>query len=61
MGERIYGRFGLGLCLAGALIATSLGCHPAGSSSAPANPAQEKKPNPDNKDAPNKQPPPDVG
>lgn len=61
MGERIYGRFGLALCLTAALMATSLGCHPASSSSAPTNPAQEKKLNPNNKDAPNKQPPPDVG
>lgn len=61
MSERIYGRFGLALCLAGALMATNLGCHPASSSSAPANPAPEKKPNPGNKDAPNKQPKPEVG
>ena len=61
MGERFYGHFGWALCLAAALMATSLGCHPVGSSSAPANPTPEKKANPDNKDAPNKQPPPDVG
>lgn len=63
MGERIRSRFALVLCLAGALMATILGCRPAGSSSEPSSPNKtpEQKPKQDKKDAPIERPKPEVG
>lgn len=63
MSEGINKRLGAALCLVAALMTTSLGCRPAGSSSAPSSPnkAPEQKPNPDNKDRPSKRPNSDVG